>query len=246
MATSTVTRDSNAPAMLVVVHDVSSIFLNELEHIADRLDPLLGSRMSAAIVPSWHGTHACRSNTAYRALLSRFSEHLLHGWTHLSAQPLRPLSLLTGSADELRGLDELAILHRVARGQDEFRELMGREAEGFLPPAWQLPIRASRLSRLKFVLRFGRLEPCGAQGTPQALATFSWDWGRLGWLGYAGECLGHLQRCGRQAVPCVAIHPVDVRRGFFERAVRLIETLVHSGHRPVSAAELVCLQEAGA
>ena len=129
--------------MLVVVHDFSSVFLSELRYIAEKLEPILGRQMSAAIVPRWHGNRGCTSNATYRDLLMRFSEQLLHGWTHQSAGRMRPLSLLTGASDEFWGLDEAAILERLEFAQADFRELTGKNAEGFLPPAWQLPISAS-------------------------------------------------------------------------------------------------------
>ncbi|WP_010586842.1 polysaccharide deacetylase family protein [Schlesneria paludicola] len=230
---------SAKPAMLVVVHDFSSVFLSELGEIVDGLVPLVGRQITAAIVPRWRGSRACLHNPAYRELLTRCSEHLLHGWTHQSAARLRPVSLLTDSADEFRGLDESTILERLEFAQADFREQTGQRAQGLLPPAWQLPIAASRISSLKFVVRFDRLESC-ERGVIAPLATWSWDWGQIGCLGYGGECLGHLMRRVRRAsIPCIAIHPVDVRRGYFVRALRLIESFVRSGYRPMTASEIL-------
>lgn len=238
------TLHSANPRMLVVVHDCSSAFLSELSHIAERLHPILGWKMSAAIVPRWHGHLDCRSNVAYHDLVMQFSERLLHGWTHQSSTRLRPLSLLTNCADEFSRLDETTILARLESAQADFRDLTGRNAEGFLPPAWQFPIRASRLPSLKFVMRFGCLQSCQSERRNQPLATSSWDWGRLSLLGYPGEWIGRLrQRIHQSAIPCIAIHPVDVRRGHFDRAVRLIETLKRRGYHPVTASELMLAQE---
>lgn len=230
--------------MLVVIHDVSSVFLSELDYIVGKLEPLLGRRISAAIVPRWHGTGGCQSNAGYCDLLMKFSEKLLHGWTHQSEGRLRPLSLLTDSADEFWGLDETAILNRLELAQADFQELTGQYAEGFLPPAWQLPISASRLPLLKFVMRFGCLEPCRRDFIIRPLATSSWDWGQIGWLGYPGEWLGSiLRRSRRSAIPCIAIHPIDVRRGYFAHAVGLIESLLRIGYRAATASELMSAQE---
>jgi predicted deacetylase len=226
--------------MLVVVHDFSSVFLSELTHITQMLEPLVGRQMSAAIVPRWHGSSGCLSNATYRDLLKNYSGHLLHGWTHQSASRLRPVSLLTGSADEFRGLDETAILKRLEHARADFRELTGDSAVGFLPPAWQLPMHSHRLPALEFVMRFGRLESCLHPERTRPLATSSWDWGRLGWLGYGGEWVGNLLRQTRKgAVPCIAIHPIDVARGFFARALEIIQTLSRLGFRPALPAELM-------
>jgi hypothetical protein len=238
------TSDLAKPAMLVVVHDFTSVFLSELTCIVEKLEPLLGQRMSAAIVPRWHGNDGCRSNVQYRTLLTKFSEHLLHGWTHQSANPMRPLSLLTDSSDEFTGLDEATILSRLEVAQADFRELTGKDADGFLPPAWQLPVAACRLASLKFVMRFRHLQSCRIDGRTRSLATSSWDLGRLGWLGYGGEWVGDMLRrsCGA-AIPCIAIHPVDVRRGYFDRAVKLIETLAQMGYQASTASELMLDRE---
>lgn len=226
--------------MLVVVHDVASVFLPELNSIVERLEPLLGMRMSAAIVPRWRNQSGCRSHVHYRDLIARFPERLLHGWTHQSNRLWRPISLMTDASDEFGGLDEATIRSRIEQAQVDFRELTGQDADGFLPPAWQLPIPATELSSLKFVMRFGRLESCCESGLFLPLATSSWDWGRIGWLGYGGELIGGLlRRYSLNAIPCVAIHPVDVRRGFFERAVRLIETLLQNGYQAATASELM-------
>jgi hypothetical protein len=56
--------------------------------------------------------------------------------------------------------------------------------------------------------------------------------------------MGHLKRqTSRAAIPCIAIHPIDVHRGYFARSVRLIEALVRNGYRAVTAAELMSVQE---
>jgi len=230
--------------MLVVVHDVASVFLPELTYITQRLEPILGMRLSAAIVPRWRNQSGCRSNVRYRDLIARFPERLLHGWTHQSNGRLRPISLITDASDEFRGLNEAAVRSRIEQAQADFRELTGSDADGFLPPAWQLPIPATQLSSLKFVMRFCRLESCQKKDTFFPLATSSWDWGRIGWLGHGGELIGTLlRRYSRNAVPCVAIHPIDVRRGFFERAVSLIETLSRNGYQPATASELMLSRE---
>jgi hypothetical protein len=232
------------PAMLVVVHDFSAFYLSELTYIVEKLEPLVGQHLSVAIVPRWRGNHCGTSNAVFRDLVMRSSEQLLHGWTHQSAGRMRPLSWLSDASDEFWGLDEAMILERLELAQEDFRDLTGKRADGLLPPAWQLPIRASRLSSLKFVIRFRCIESCQDHGKTQPLATSSWDWGRLGWLGYGGEWTGHfLRRSSPAAIPCIAIHPIDVHRGYFARAVRLIEDLARNGYRAVTATELMSVQE---
>ena len=226
--------------MLVVIHDFSSVFLPELTEIVDALDPVVGTQISAAVVPRWHGHQGCASNGQYRDLLKRCREPILHGWTHQNANRMRPMSLLTDGANEFSGLNEAQIYRRLEQAQAEFREMIGRNAEGLLAPAWQLSIPASQFSNLKFLMRFRSIDSCQEDGLTRPLATWSWDWGRIGWLGYGGDWIGRvLHRTRRQAVPCIAIHPIDLQRGFFTRALNLIQTFKQNGYQAVTAAELL-------
>ena len=226
--------------MLVVIHDFSPVFLRELNEIVDRLYPLIGRKMSAAVVPSWRGSSQGNSSHGYRRLLNIVEERLLHGWTHQSHFPYHPISLLTGRADEMRGLDCQTIIQRIDAGQAVFTELTNQPALGFVPPAWQLPIRSVDLTSLQFVMRFGAIESCQNPGRVLRLATWSWDWGRLRWLSRGGALLGNVQQLvNPAAIPCIVIHPADVRRGYLRRAVQLIQTLQERGYVPTTATQLM-------
>lgn len=229
-------------SMLVVVHDFSSVFLQELTHITQVLQRLVGRCMTAAIVPRWHGHCGCRTQSAYTDLLPCYDEHMLHGWTHHSGSYWRPLSLMTGSADEFRGMSPQRIAARLENAHQDFHELTGGRARGLLPPAWQLPVSANQLYGFEYVMRYGSLQSCDRVSKTLPLATYSWDWGRLGWLGYGGELLGDWSARGRQeAAVCIAIHPIDVARGYFARAVQRIENLLDRGVRASTPAELLAL-----
>ncbi len=226
--------------MLVVIHDFSPVFLRELSTIVETLMPIVGQQLSAAVVPRWRGNLVGNSDEGYRQLLNFVQERLLHGWTHQSRDSLRPVSLLTGRADEFRGLDAAIILQRIEAAQAEFTVLTGEVAQGLLPPAWQLPIRSTELSSLRFVMRFRRLECCRDSNRDRSLVTWSWDWGRLGWLSRGGELIGSLLSWrDPTAIPCIAIHPADVSRGCLPHAVRVIHQLLDSGYEPTTATQLM-------
>ena len=226
--------------MLVVIHDFAPVFLRELNVIVETLHPIVGWQMSAAVVPRWHGSWCGNTDEGYRELLGAVQERLLHGWTHQSRFSFHPISLLTGQADELRGLRSTVIIRRIHEAQAEFTELTKKPAEGFLPPAWQLPIRSTELSSFRFVMRYRSLECCHDPNRARSLATWSWDWGRFGWLSWGGELLGTLQLLSNsKAIPCIAIHPMDVRRGCLPRAARLIRRLMEGGCVPTTATRLM-------
>ncbi len=231
--------------MLVVVHDFTPVFARELKSIIETLHPILGNQFSVAIVPRWHGASSPRGGNqhdarGFRELLALAEERLLHGWTHQSQSRLRPISLLTGRADEFRGLASPIILDRLRTAQAEFEELTGEPAQGLVPPAWQLPVFSNDLAAFRFVMRFRKLECCRLPNHVFPLVTCSWDWGRLGWLSRGGECIGSLLRYhDRNAIPCIAIHPADQRRGLVPHAVKLIRQLIEIGHTPTTATQVI-------
>lgn len=225
---------SSAP-MLVVIHDFSPQFVPELNRIVEAMQGVVGNRLAAAVVPRWHGMSSITSDRSidrhYRDLLGAVEERLLHGWTHRSQSRFTPVSILTGNADELRGLSRATILEHLRCGQAEFAELTGEQAVGLIPPAWQLPICATDLASMGFVMRFRTMESCRKADCRVPLATWSWDWGRLGFISRGGELVGRwLKYRNRSAVPCIAIHPADVRRGLLPCIVRLVRQLVDAGH----------------
>ena len=226
--------------MLVAIHDFAPVFLRELNEIIERLYPLIGRQVSAAVVPCWRGSSHGHASDEYRSLLDAVEERLLHGWTHQSQFPYHPVSLLTGQADEMRGLDRKTILQRIEEGQAAFTELTNQPALGFVPPAWQLPICSMDLASLRFVVRYETIESCQKPGQVRRLATWSWDWGRLGWLSRGGEILGQIQKLRHpSAIPCVVIHPVDLRRGYLTHAEQLIRKLLDRGYVPTTATQLM-------
>ena len=229
---------------LVVVHDVAPLFTPQVWEVVRELSPLLGNHLTAAVVPSWHGGPSGASIGEYRELMDCFRERILHGWTHQSQHPKGLLSLLTRQADEFRGLAPSAIRERVQFGQTAFIALTGQPACGLVPPAWQLPIPSTELDCVRFVMRFQSLESCIDPTQVFRLATWSWDWGRLGFLAPGGEVLGRLLSWKfPQAIPCIAVHPVDVERGWFKKALRLVEQLLDLDYAPALGSELFSGEE---
>lgn len=226
---------------LVVVHDVTPFFATEIERVLDALVPLVGTRLSAAVVPCWHGGTSEDSHHGFWQTVSdSFQEVLLHGDHHLNEKSATWLSLLTGSADEFSRLTEVECDARIASGLEQMACLIQNRPVGFLPPAWQRGrVTPAVLLRhgLRFVLGMHGLEFVGHGIIP--LTTWSWDWGRIGWLGHVAETYGSLRsRWQPWALPTIAIHPADVSRGFLPRAVLICQRLLEEGRRPVLAVEL--------
>jgi len=71
------------------------------------------------------------------------------------------------------------------------------------------------------------------------LATWTWDCGRWGWLGYIGHGIGWLSQSLNRGVPILAIHPRDLERGFWPKILRLTGGLLDAGYEPSTAAGLL-------
>ncbi len=83
-------------------------------------------------------------------------------------------------------------------------------------------------------MRYHALESCGDSQSRQQLATSSYDWGWLRPAAWAGHELGFFRRWWNpDAVPCVVIHPADIRRGWLPRILRLMQQLLDEGRLPV-------------
>ena len=71
------------------------------------------------------------------------------------------------------------------------------------------------------------------------LAVYSWDWGRLAFLGYAGELFGRIRLRLHSALPCIVLHPCDASRNFLSLALAVIDCLLHDGFSPATFVEIL-------
>ena len=226
---------------LVCIHDATPAYARETRAMLRDLSPLLGRRLSFGVVPDWNGEWPLAAHPDYCRLVREGSEELLlHGYFHRRRQGRGPITFLTGGSDEMNGLDPEETRSTLERGQRVFTEVFGKPARGFLAPAWQLGhVRAGGANSLglEHVLGFFSLQPATAPAV--ALATWTWDCGRWGWLGHLGHGSGWLLRFLHRGVPTLAIHPNDLQRGFWPRILRLIRELLEAGYEPITPSGLL-------
>jgi hypothetical protein len=226
---------------LVCIHDATPAYARETRLIIRDLAPLLGRRFSFGVVPDWHGEWPLGAHPAYCRLIREASEELLlHGYFHRRQRGWGPITLLTGSGDEMNGLGREEAHRTLERGQRVFSEVFGEPARGFLAPAWQMGhvrLGDGNVFGLDHVLGFFSLESSAGLKIP--LATWAWDCGRWGWLGHLGHGLGWLSQSLDHGVPTLAIHPRDLERGFWPNILRLTEKLLETGHEPGTLAGLL-------
>jgi predicted deacetylase len=230
------TTRSNHRSFYVVLHDVAPCFSRQVAAILDALAPLINTRIAAAVVPSWHGKPITSDDDSFiRLVRERFGDVLLHGFTHARTGGRGLVSLMTGSADEFNGLSPEESESRLERGQAALREQFNGPACGFIAPTFQRGrLTADRLARhgLNYAVGFRHID--FADGSRIPIATWCWDMGRWGALGHAGHFYGNLRmRLYSNLLPCLAIHPVDVDRGFLPHIVKLTQKLLDEDRSPI-------------
>lgn len=223
---------------LVCIHDATPAYARETRMMLRDLAPLLGRRLSFAVVPDWHGEWPLAAHPDYCRLVRESAEEiLLHGYFHRRRRGWGPITFLAEGSDEMNGLDPEETRRTLDRGQRVFAEVFGEPARGFLAPAWQPGhVRTDNSMGLEHVLGFFSLESAAGRRVP--LATFTWDCGRWGWLGHLGHGIGGLLQ-SLDRVPTLAIHPRDLERGFWPRILQLIRKLREAGYEPGTPTELL-------
>ena len=226
---------------VVCIHDATPAYARETRAMIRHLAPILGRRISFAVVPDWYGEWPLAAHRDYcRLVRERAGELLLHGYFHQRQRGRGPATLIAGRADEMNGLDAEKTRRTLERGQRVFIDVFGEPARGFLAPAWQRGhVRAGNMSALGLdhVLGFFSLESQTGRRVP--LATWTWDCGRWGWLGHVGHGIGWMSQSLDRGVPTLAIHPRDLERGFWPAIVRLTEELIDRGYEPSTVAGLL-------
>ena len=205
---------------------------------------MIQTRIAAAVVPCWHGEPFVRNDEDFIHLVQgRFGEVLLHGYTHFRKTGGGLTSLMTGGADEFNGLSIAETHLRLRNGQSMMQKFFGVPACGFIAPTFQRgKLTADRLVNhgLHYMVGFRRIE--FSNGRRIGVATWCWDMGRWRALGHAGYWYGHARMwLYRDLLPCLAIHPIDVDRGFMPQIVELVQSLVEGGRQPLLIKEIARL-----
>lgn len=219
---------------MVALHDAAPAAEREVLRQLDQLAPLVGDRVAAAVIPAPAGGGWRDAGRTLRASLARV-ERLLHGHHHRTPRSRRLLGLCCGHVDEFSLLPAEEARRRLDAGQRILAEAFGRPAAGFLPPAWQAGAVDARMLAacgLRFGVGFTRLLTAG--GAAHRLATFTWDFGPAAALGRLGTPLGLALLRRRGAVPVIALHPCDERRGFLRVALERVRLLLAEGFAPVT------------
>lgn len=226
---------------LVCIHDATPAYFGETRVMIDGLASVLGRRVSFGVVPNWHGRWPLTAHPDYCRLLQESSEELLlHGYFHQRQRGCGPVTLLAGAGDEMNGLDPKYTRRTLDRGQRVFADVFGEPARTFLAPAWQLGrvrVDEDNIAGLQHILGFFSLESRSRRKV--TLATWTWDCDRWGRFGHLSHGIGWLLQSMNRGIPTLAIHPNDLRRGFWPTILRLTEHLIETGYEPTTPSRLL-------
>jgi uncharacterized protein DUF2334 len=221
---------------VISIHDVTPASRKELSEMVKQLRPRVGTAISAAVIPFAFG----QSSSADVAALvhSHCREIALHGYTHSGRCRLHPLAFLSGNSTEFPGLSPVELQARLRDGQRILGEVFGQVSSVFVPPAWCPGALTPAIAKSCGLHVLVTLTSLSTPTRKVPLAVYSWDCGRFATLGYVGELFGHIRCFWRAAIPCVVLHPRDVSRDFFSRALAIIDRFLRDGFSPATFAEV--------
>lgn len=220
----------------VMLHDVAPRFQRETDIFVEALSPLVGTCMTAGVVPCWAGEVMTERDRPFAERVRQgFQNLVLHGFTHTRDRGRGLVSRIASGLDEMNGLTDDETDDRLQKGQQVLREWYGQPACGFIAPTFQIGLATpDRLAKHGMQYTVGYRYVVDSLGQRLRLATWCWDVSPIRALNYGGHWLGELNyRLRKTAIPCLALHPLDLGRGFLPRIVRTVKKLLDSGRSPI-------------
>lgn len=219
-----------------MLHDVAPIYASHVATFTEAMAPLIGTAMSAAVVPCWAGVPLSDKDRPFLdRVRAEYGNIQLHGFEHFRPGRGGLRSKIADGKDEMNGLDAAETDHRLAAGQELLEKWLGKRASGFIAPTYAIGLATpDRLAKvgIHYTVGYGRVVTSTGETLP--LATWVWDVSPIRLLCRAGYRLGQIQyRFRRRALPCVVLHPLDLERGFLPQIVRTVERLLQAGRQPV-------------
>lgn len=132
--------------LLASIHDVSPRFESEIDRLLDHLSASVGNRVAMLVVPNhWHQSPIV-PGSPFAARLRRWGESgvemFLHGFYHRDevrhesgADRMRARHMTAGEGEFL-GIDRGEAEHRIHDGRALIEDVIGRQIDGFVAPAW--------------------------------------------------------------------------------------------------------------
>jgi uncharacterized protein len=132
--------------LLASIHDVSPRFESEVGRLMDLLRVYVGNRIALLVVPNHWGDAPIVPGSSFASRLRGWSdsglEIFLHGFFHRDEATHRRTSdklraaFMTAGEGEFLGLSRSDAGARIAEGRSLVEDVIGRQIDGFVAPAW--------------------------------------------------------------------------------------------------------------
>jgi hypothetical protein len=132
--------------LLASVHDVSPRFESEIDALVERLERSVDNRIAMLVVPNhWHASPIIPGSpfaTRLRRWADQGIEMFLHGFFHRDearyegAMDRLRASHMTAGEGEFLGLSGDEAARRIKDGRALLEDVIGRDIDGFVAPAW--------------------------------------------------------------------------------------------------------------
>ncbi len=227
--------DSNS-SFYIVLHDVTPRFSDAIHQVVDLLSPLVGNNIAASVVPQWHGDSLEEFTPEFvNFVKSAFSEISLHGYYHKRDEGGGFRSWLTNNSDEFNGLNLEQTNARLEKGLATLQQIFNLTPRGFISPtfaAGKLEVEQLATQGIEFAVWMRSIIIHNQPSIP--IATWCWDVSHFKGAGHVGHFYGNMRMLlYRNLLPCLAIHPVDIERGFSNKIKTLVELLLQQGRKPI-------------
>lgn len=248
-------KPDNAPAVLLVLHDVAPQTWADYRPFVEIVDALGNVPITWLVVPDFHHHNALEAHGDFRRLLdsriAKGDELTLHGYFHCDDQPAprTPRDWLMRRVytheGEFYRLSEAQALKRLTDGVDLFRRY-DWPVQGFVAPAWlmsegtrralrQLPL--SYTSDAQHLYRLPDFTPIAAPGLVWS-ARSAWRRGLSKMLSDRRE-----QHWQHELVIRLGLHPQDMRHDFSRHYwLDTLQRMLNEGRRPLTKAAWLATQ----
>lgn len=225
-----------AQSFCVMLHDVAPIYAEHVARFTRAMAPLVGTAMSAGVVPCWGGVPLGDQDRPFLdRVRAEYANLLLHGYEHFRPGRGGLRSKIADGKDEMNGLDPAETDRRLAAGQEILERWLGQPACGFIAPTYKIGFATpERLAKFGIHYTVGYTQVATSTGTRLPISTWVWDVSPIRVLCRGGYRLGQLQyRFRKHALPCVVLHPLDLERGFLPQIEQTVQRLLEAGRHPV-------------
>ena len=127
--------------LLASIHDVGPRFSGEVDRLVDLVGSRTGGRFAMLVVPDHWGEAPIARDPGFRRRLRAWAEQgvemFVHGWFHRDPAPKGfGAKHMTAGEGEFSALGRGEALRRMKEGRALVEDAIGREAAGFVAPAW--------------------------------------------------------------------------------------------------------------